>query len=181
MPQTLAAIPLVGVGSSSFAAGTTGILGSGLSAAGVGTVASLAGTGLQAYGQQQQIKQQESMAKYNQEVMEQNARAATAEGVERMNRQRKANQRFLSQQQGQMVKSGIDTGSGSSLAVMADTAAMLELEALDAGYTAQKEAAGYRQRGAQYGMEASSLKKSRPFALGSTVLGGVTGAARFAL
>lgn len=168
MPPLATAIPAAG----SFLAANAGT---------IGTVASIAGTGISAYGQQQQIKQQEAMAEYNVEVMEQNAQAATAEGLERQKRQRTRNQRFLSQQQGRMVKSGIDTASGSSLAVMADTAAMLELEALDTGYATQKEAAAYRQKGAQYGMEAESLNKSKPWALGSTVLGGVTGAARFAL
>jgi hypothetical protein len=125
------------------------------------------------YGQQQAVKQQEAMAEYNIAVEKQRQNQLTAEGQERVSRLRKQNQRLLGRQRGAMAKSGIAMDTGSSLEVMADTKAMMELEALDAQYQTQMQVRSSQQKAQAYGMEAKSAKKALPLSLAATALGGV--------
>jgi len=164
---------LTGVAGTTFTAGN--IIG------GVSTAASIAGTGASMYGQVQAQKQQASMAEYNIAVEEARQQQLTAEGQERVSRLRSQNQRFLGQQRGAMAKSGIAMDTGSSLEVMADTKAMMELEALDAQYQTQMQLRTSRQKAQAYGMEADSAKKALPLSLAATALGGANQMAKLKL
>lgn len=148
---------------------------------GVSTVAGIAGTGMQMYGQAQAQQQSEAMAQYNIDVEEARQTQLTAEGQERVMRMRKRNARFLGAQRGAQAKSGVAMDTGTSLEVMADTKAMMELEALDAQYSTQREVMASQQRAGAYKMQAESEKSALPLSLASTALGGINQMARLKL
>jgi hypothetical protein len=128
-------------------------------------IASLAtaavGTGVAVYGQVQQAKTAKKVGEYNAKTAEENAKA-TAEAAEynalaqeeqalqtemdsreNIRRKRLENRRFQSTQRARFAKAGV-TEEGSPLEVMADTAALLEMDAQEVNRQAQIEAARLR-------------------------------------
>jgi len=134
-------------------------------------VSSLASAGISYYGQQQQAASAERLANYNYQVQlqqmqmqaemqkiaaeqqygaqMQNATAMQNEGLrveqearERAKRMRVENERLLGQQRAQFGKAGV-TSAGSPLAVMAESAGLMELAVGDELYKADMERSAY--------------------------------------
>lgn len=132
------------------------------------------------YSQHQQMKQQQEMQEYNAKVAEMQANRHRREKREQLRRQRKRKERALSQQRGAFAKAGLEM-SGTPLDVMADTAATMELEALDTAYAKESQARQAEQRAGVNRMQASATKQARPLALGATAFQGVNQTARLKL
>ena len=90
-------------------------------------------------GSIQQGKAEASAAEYN-------AQAARAEAQSRENAQRTAAQRQLGSIRAGVAKSGA-TMAGTPLAVLSESAANAEIDALNTRYSGQREAALYEARG----------------------------------
>jgi hypothetical protein len=142
--------------------------------AGVAIVSSIAAAGVSYYGQQQQAASAERLANYNYQVQlqqaqmqaqmqkvaadqqyqagMQNSTAMQNEGLrveqearERAKRMRSENERLLGQQRAQFGKAGV-TSAGSPLAVMAESAGLMELAVGDELYKADMERSAYYRK-----------------------------------
>jgi hypothetical protein len=139
--------------------------------AGIAIAGTLASAGMAYYGQQQQAASAERLANYNYQVQlqqmqmqaqmqkiaaeqqykagMQNATVMQNEGLrveqearERARRMRVENERLLGQQRAQFGKAGV-TSAGSPLAVMAESAGLMELAVGDELYKADLERSAY--------------------------------------
>jgi hypothetical protein len=137
-------------------------------------VATAASAGMAYYGQQQQAAAAERMANYNYavqknqmemqttmarmqaeqqtqaglqnaSVMENEASRVEQEARERASRMRTENERMLGRQRAQYGKAGV-TSEGSPLAIMADSAGLMELAVSDELYRADMERQGYLRK-----------------------------------
>lgn len=148
--------------------------------AAVATVATVVGTGLTAYGQYETMSQQEDMANYNAALAESEAKQKQLETRERVKRQRSENDRFKAKQRAAFAKAGI-TSTGTPLEVMSQTAADLELAALDTAYAGESQRQSLLQRASVNRYRADSVGRAKPLAVGATVLGGANQLARMKL
>lgn len=98
------------------------------------------GSLLQAYGTYQQGKAQEKAAKFN-------AKLAEVKGRQRESAVRRSGRRQMGAIRASIAKSGVTT-AGSPLEVMAESAAAIEMDALNARFGAESEAAALRREGA---------------------------------
>jgi len=160
------------------ATAATGVAGTAFTAAnivaGVGTVASIAGTGMSMYGQAQAAKSQQALLDYNADVADMNAKAEEQSYTERVKRTRARNKAFLEKQRGAYTAAGIASDTGTALSVMSNSAVTLELEALNQAYAGQTKVNAYKQQGQQATFESNSIASATPLALGATALGGLT-------
>lgn len=135
-----AASSLVGTGT---AAGIGAGVGMGVGAL-AGSVGALAGSvgglgGLTTLvGGVQQYRGQQSMAKAQADAANYNARMAELQGQQRAGLIRRQGQRQLSTIQANLAKSGA-TSAGTPLMVMAESAADVEIDAMNAMWSAQQE------------------------------------------
>lgn len=128
-------------------------------------IASLAatavGTGVSIYGQAQQAKTAKAVGNYNAALADQNAQQtaeaseynakllevdavqAELDGRENVRRIRQENKRYASTQRARFAASGV-TEEGSPLEAMAETAKLLEMDALEVNRKAQIEATRLR-------------------------------------
>lgn len=148
--------------------------------AAIAPILTVVGTAVSAYGQYQQMSAQEDMAKYNAEVAKTQAEQKRRETSEKVRRQRVENDRFKNQQRAAFAKSGI-TSTGTPLAVMSQTAADLELAALDTAYAGESQAQALMQQSAVNRMQADAFGRAKPLAVGTTILGGANQLARMKL
>lgn len=95
--------------------------------------ATAVGAGVQAYGQYQQGKTARKVGEFNAKVAENQAIQADMDARENMRRKRAENKRALSMQRARFAKSGVAIGTGTPLEVQAETAGLLEMEALEIG------------------------------------------------
>lgn len=95
---------------------------------------------------------QKAAADYNASLEEEKAKALEAEAREAIRRRRAENEAFLSRQLAIRAKSGVSIEEGSSLLVAAESAARLELEALEFGREQQSRAEALKSnaRGMRY-------------------------------
>lgn len=93
---------------------------------------------------------QQEMMDYNAKVAEQQAKDVEAEAAEVEKRKRAENERFLGMQRALYGKSGALLSAGTPLAVLGDTAANLEMEALDVRRQGQVRAMDLRSQGRMY-------------------------------
>jgi len=120
------------------AAATTGLFGAGGSFA-LGTTLGTVGTAVGALGAIQGGKAENSAAQFN-------ADSARMEAQARETAQRTAAQRQLGSIRAGVSKSGA-TMEGTPLAVLSESAANAEIDALNTRYSGQREAALYESRG----------------------------------
>jgi len=141
-------------------------------------VASLAtaaiGTGLAVYGQMQQAQTAKAAGAYNAKLAEQQALQTEMDSRESIKRRRAQNKRFLGSQRSAIAKSGV-TIEGSPLEVMAETAGILELDALDASRQARQRAAGLRAEGAMARFTGGRQATAAYIGAGSSLLSGAAG------
>ena len=143
-------------------------------------ILTVVGTAVSAYGTYQSMQQQGDMSEYNAQVAESQAKQTRLETSERVSRQRKENDRFKKRQRAAYAKSGI-TSTGTPLSVMSQTAADLELAALDTAYAGESKAQALMQQGAVNRYQSKSIRRAAPLAVGTTLLGGANQLARMKL
>ena len=100
--------------------------------------------------QQADWNQQSAMAQYqaqqnNAAALNDQARAAEAQGREQARRLREEKERTLAMQRARYAKAGV-TSEGSPLAVLADTARLTEMGIQDAAFQTELEARAYRRK-----------------------------------
>jgi len=152
-----------GVAASSVAAGTTAAATTGAATAGglstlqtAGLAASIAGTGMQAYGQYQQAQAAKDAATYNQKVANIQANDAIDRGdLEQQQLGRKISA-LRGQQTANMAANGLDLSSGTPAAELAQTDYYGLEDQRTVANNANREAAGYRTRATMAGMQADS-------------------------
>jgi hypothetical protein len=144
--------------------------------AGTAILGTLASAGMSFYGQQQQAASAQRLANYNYQVQlqqmqmqaqmqkisaeqqyaaqTQNALAAQNEGLrveqearERARRMRSENEKLMGAQRARFGKAGV-TSQGSPLAVMAESAGLMELAVSDEMYKANLERSAFYRKGA---------------------------------
>lgn len=130
-------------------------------------IASLAtaavGTGVAVYGQVQQAKTAKAAGEFNAKMAENAALQAEMDSRENIRRKREENRRMLAMQRGRYAKAGV-TEAGTPLEVMAETAGLLELDALEMGRQSRIEAnrlraqAGYDRAMGKAGAQAAYLQ-----------------------
>ena len=140
-----------------------------LTAAVVTTVAS---TYISIEGQKAASKQAESVQKYNAALQAADADRIDREGVESIRRSRVRNKRILASQEAKYAGAGIVTATGTPLTVMAETAKVLELEALDRKYQSDSSAASKRAQSGFSTAQAKNIDRALPLnVIGTTVTG----------
>lgn len=136
--------------------------------------ASLAGAGVSAYSASQQAKAQEEMGVRNAQVQQSAADNEALAATESAKRQREENKRRLASIRGMQAKAGVNIGQGSTLDVLGESAAELELQALDLfrqSHAKQQQLTGQAGMSLWEGQQASSAANTQ--AIG-TLLGGVS-------
>jgi hypothetical protein len=129
--------------------------------------------------QAQEARNQAAMAKYNQDVMNQQAKTKEQQTAFEQNRQAEESHRQMSSLQANLGMSGAVSTEGSPLMIQAKQASESELENLMIGYEGQNQAQYMRSQAGGYGMQSSIYKsKARNIAnagymnAGSTLLTG---------
>jgi hypothetical protein len=138
--------------------------------------ASVAGTGVAVYGQQQAAKTAKEMGEYNAKLAESQAAQVDMDARESVKRRREQNRRFLGMQRTAYAKSGV-TIDGTPLEVMAETAGILELEALDASRQATQQTRALRAQGAYDRRVGSNQARAAYIGAGSSLLSGTSNTA----
>jgi len=136
----------------------------------VSTAVNAASGWVDIYGQQEQMKRQEELHKYNARVAEQDAKDAEKEGRDLANRQRGENARLSAKQRTLYGSAGVVNNTGTPLAVQAQTAAQLEMAALDNEIAGQRAASQLRQEKQLHLLEADSAKRARRLSLVSSIM-----------
>lgn len=129
-------------------------------------------TALQTVGTYQQAQAQKSAARYQADVSAEQARDAIARGEIEEQRIRERGDLFLGTQRSRLSRSGVALTEGSVLDTLADTAGLVERDALFARQGALRESAGFS---AQAGLQRATAGSIRPGLSASTSLLGGSG------
>jgi hypothetical protein len=130
-----------------------------------------AGTGVSALGQYQQGQSMQSASNYNAMVAEQQAGMIEASGELEAYKIKKQGETIKGTQRARYAASGVRT-TGSAAEVLADTAAMIELDIMTARYNTQVGAMGARSQAAMKRYEGQQYARSGAMSAFSTILGG---------
>ena len=134
------------------------------------------GAGVAVYGQVQQGQAAEASGEYNAKVAQNAALQAEMDSRENIRRKRVENRRMLAMQRGRYAKSGVEE-AGTPLEVMAETAGLLELDALEMGRQSRMEAARLRSQ-AGYDLAMGKMGAQSAYtSAGATLLTGASSAA----
>lgn len=139
-----------------------------------------AGTAVTVYGQRQQAKTAKAMGEYNAKLAENQALQAEMDATETLRRRRTTNDRILATQASRYAKAGV-VEEGTPLAVLAETAGILEMENLDMSRQAGQKASYLRQEA--MGSRALGANQSRAYNIqaGASLLSGVSQTSSLAL
>lgn len=107
-------------------------------AVGVSAVATGIGTYMSVQGQRAAAAQAESTAKYNARIQRDQAMQENAAAAENARRKARENARIIGRQRAIIAQSGLAM-EGTPLAVLGETASMLQRDILDMGYDAQNK------------------------------------------
>jgi len=124
------------------------------------------------HAEQEEYKRKEELHKYNARVAEQEAKDAQRESRDLANRQRGENARLSAKQRSLYGASGVVSTTGTPLGVQAQTAAQLEMAALDKEIQGNRVAAQLRQERELHLLEARAVKRARRMALIKGILDG---------
>jgi len=108
------------------------------------------GSGMSLSGNVQAGKSQKRLNEYNAQVASMQGDDALARGEEAAARHREGVRRMIGGQRAAWAASGADVNSGNAVDVVADTAALGELDALTIEFNAAREAWGYRNQAIDY-------------------------------
>ncbi len=142
--------------------------------AGLSIGASVAGTGLSMMGQMQAAKSQATMAEYSAAMQRQQAAQLESLGRIEQTRREQEGQKLLSRQLSIYGASGIEPTEGSPLAVMEQTAAEIERDALLSRYRYQIGAHQAGQSAALEEFKGKAYKEALPWQMGGTLLTGLS-------
>ncbi len=145
-----------------------------LAIAAIGT--SVVGTGVSIYGQQQQAKTAQRTAERNAKIQENQALQVEMDARENARRQRDENKRRMKTQRSRYAASGV-INEGTPLEVMAETAGLLELDALEIGRQAKAKATNLRAGAASSRISGENQSNALKIASGATLLSGASSAA----
>jgi hypothetical protein len=129
------------------------------------------GTGMQAYGQYQQGQSQKKAADYNASVAEQQAGMIEASGELEAYKIRKQGEQIKGTQRARFAASGVRT-TGSAAEVLADTAAMIELDIMTARYNTQVGAMSARSQAAMSRYQGQQYANAGKMSAMTTLIGG---------
>lgn len=131
----------------------------------VSTASTVLGAGAGAYGAYKQADAAKEATSFNAAGYEQNrvyaeqqATDAIARGEENARRSRMAMRMLIGAQRARMAANNVKLDSGSPLAVQMDTRMLGELDVTMLRENAKREADGYRNQGASYGVQAALTK-----------------------
>lgn len=139
-------------------------------------IVAVVGTGVSVASNVQQAKTAEATGKYNAKVAENQALQTEMDAAESIKRKRRENKRLLATQRSRYAKAGV-VEEGTPLELLAETAGLLELEALDYDRQKRMEAAGLRAQGAADRALGSNQARAGYLNAGSTLLSGTANAA----
>lgn len=138
-------------------------------AAVIGTIATVAGTGMQVFGSIQQGQAAQAASDYNAAVARNNAIAAEQQAATDEEQQR---DRFRRAQAAARASLGISgqTGAGSAEDLLAENAATAELDAQAIRYGGQMRANAFRSQAAMTGFEGSQRATASYIGAGTNLL-----------
>lgn len=131
------------------------------------------GTGISVYSAYEQGQVAASAAERNAKAAQNQAANADLENRENIRRQRVENQRLLSQQRVGYAASGVQIGNGSPLEQQADTAAILELDALDRNRASLSQQQSLFDQSASFRASASNYRTAGALNAAGSLFSGV--------
>lgn len=138
-----------------------------------------ASAGYAYYGAQQQKKTAKAIGAYNAQQSENDANATELENRENIRRKRMDNVRLLAVQRGKYAKAGV-VAEGTPLEVQAETAGLLELDALEMNRQAQNKVARLRAEGRMQKAAGEAGAYAANIQAGASLLSGTSNAAHIA-
>ena len=130
----------------------------------------IVGAGVSALGSIQQGNEEKKAAKFNADILEQQAgltRTSAELDIARMGKQKT---RFVGSQKAGYSKAGVRVGTGSPLDVMADTLAEFELDEMVTRYNAEIQARGLVSESEQMRKAGKAAARAGYYKAGSTLL-----------
>lgn len=103
-------------------------------------IVGLVGAGVSFYGAAQQSAAAQSAADYNAKLLRMQAEHETEVGAENARRKTRENARVFAQQRQALAANGLTPTSGTPLAIMGETAMILQRDILDMGYESTNRA-----------------------------------------
>lgn len=152
---------LLGIGGAASSAGS-----------GLGTVLSALGTVAGAAGSIAAGNQANKVAEYNAKVAENNAQSAQQTAAYEANLTRENLRRVVGSQRAAGASSGLDTTSGTPVAVLGDTAQQGEMDVLAQLYSGQAAAVGYQNDARRMRAEGKAQKQAGFINAGTSLLSG---------
>ncbi|NSY17266.1 hypothetical protein [Neorhizobium sp. AL 9.2.2] len=140
--------------------------------------ASAIGTGISAIGQIQSGKQQDAMAQYQADQMEQQAKDKMAVASRDAEQEGKKKDALLSRQVALAANSGGGVQNQSVLKILEDTEAAGQYNVSTAIYNGQQEAAGLRSQAEATRMEGRAASSGAALGAAGTLISGIGGAAK---
>jgi len=151
---------------------------------GAAAVAAAGIAGLQLFQGSQSAEGARQKARFQADVLKQNAKIADMQaedvlrrGEEAVFEKRLEGKRVIGAQRAALAAQGIELGSGSALDIQGDTAAQAEIDALTIRNNAFREAMGYRMRAGQLRTEARGTRLFGSLTAQQTLLGSGVAAA----
>lgn len=140
--------------------------------AGLGGVLSALGTVVGAVGSISAGNQSAKVAEYNAKVAENNAQAAQQTAAYEANLTRENLRRTIGAQRAAGASSGLDTTSGTPVAVLGDTAKQGEMDVLAQLYSGRAAAVGYHNDARRMRAEGKAQKQAGFINAGTSLLSG---------
>jgi hypothetical protein len=144
-----------------------------------GTAMRAVGSIVEGNAQSSNYKSQQSAYDYNADVAAENARIAWQQAGAREEAQRRRGRAVLGAQAAATAQSGVDVGSGSPLAIAAQSATNAELDALNIRYEGGLQARGFaiesenlRYQGRVAGQNAKYARQAGYWGAASSIIGG---------
>lgn len=135
------------------------------------TLMLIGSTAMTAMGQIQQSKAAQQSAAYNAQLAERDAEISRQQSAVEEARVRRESARDIGRIRAGISKSGV-TFEGTPLLVLAESAEMAELDALNVRWTGENAVSASKSEATLQRMKGASAKKALPFAVGSTLLSG---------
>lgn len=140
----------------------------------VGSIASMAGTGVKAFGQSSAGTQQRNLYTYNAQVADLQAQDALARGDVLAGRRRLQTEQVIGEDRASLGAQGVDVNKGSAVDVQADARYLGELDAMTIKNNAAREAWGYQVQAQDYRTRAALAYRTGAFGAAGTLLTGAS-------
>lgn len=131
-------------------------------------------TGISFYGQRQQAKSQRYAAEYNAKVAENEARNVQMEAAESQKRMRQNARRQQAQLRNQLAAGGTLTTTGTTVDLLAEHAADMDLSIRDAARASSIEADSFYSKAAMTRWEGKQLQSAARISSYGTLFSGVS-------